>query len=72
MASRVWSVSRLHLTFRLESRIQRRSRRGMLAVLVAVNLLQYRPQSLHRGRKLGELIEVLDGEPGQSLGTVDR
>ncbi|MFZ0385655.1 MAG: hypothetical protein WAL22_08330 [Solirubrobacteraceae bacterium] len=44
----------------------------MLAVLVAVNLLQYRPQSLHRGRKLGELIEVLDGEPGQSLGAVDR
>jgi hypothetical protein len=52
--------------------IQRRSRRGVPVVVVAAGLLQHRPQSLHRGRELGELIEVLDGEPGQSLGAVGR
>jgi hypothetical protein len=56
----------------LASGIQRRSRRGMRGVLVAAGVLQHRPQSLHRGRELGELIEVLDGEPGESLGAVGR
>lgn len=56
----------------LASGVQRRARCGKRVVLVAAGVLQHRPQSLHRGRELGELIEMLDGEPGESLGAVGR
>jgi hypothetical protein len=44
----------------------------MPVVLVSAGVLQHRPQRLHRGGELGELIEMLNGEPGQSLGAVGR
>jgi hypothetical protein len=56
----------------LASGIQRRSRCRMPVAVIAAGLLQHGPQGLHRGRELSELIEVLDGKPGESLGAVGR